>query len=157
MKMPIIFVLLLSRTHRAFSWDQKADGTKRMHKCLKRHNGGDNVTKVRRRSTSRNSFRDLFLQDPFAHLLKHAYGFQVLLKKHPPKHFDFRAFCNSSSKLWNALPQTVREADSSATFRRRLKSHPFSDWLSFSVSAGLTVHLNFSRSSQDFFFLYVSI
>ena len=45
-----------------------------------------------------------------------------------PKQLGFRAFCNSAPNLWNALPQTVREADSSATFRRRLTSHLYSDW-----------------------------
>ena len=90
MKMPIVFEFLLSRTIetdtiRAFSKDQKADGTKSMHICMSHHSGGDNATKVRRRSTCRNSFRDIFLHDPFAHHLKHAYRFQVLLKNTPKK------------------------------------------------------------------------
>ena len=71
------------------------------------------------------------------------------------KQFGFRAFCNSALKFCNALPQTIREADSSATFYRRPKSHLFSDWMSFSVSARLDVHRNFSMSSQDCF--YVSL
>ena len=75
----------------------------------------------------------------------------MLLKNTPKKQLGFRAFSNSAPKLWNALPQTIREADSSATFRRRLK-YLFFDWLSFSVSAWLTVHHNFSMSSQDCFY-----
>ena len=49
--------------------------------------------------------------------------------KHTQKQLGFRAFSNSTPNLWNALPHTIREADSSATFRRRLKTHLFSDWL----------------------------
>ena len=48
-------------------------------------------------------------------------------EKHTKKKLGFRAFSNSAPKLWNALPQTNREADSSATFRRRLKAHLFPD------------------------------
>ena len=48
-------------------------------------------------------------------------------EKHTKKQLGFRAFSNSDPKLWNALPQTIREADSSATFRGRLKPHIFSD------------------------------
>ena len=44
------------------------------------HRGGDNATKVRRRSSRRNSFCDIFLHDPFAHHLKQAFRFQVLSK-----------------------------------------------------------------------------
>ena len=135
-KLPIVFEFRLSRTIetdriRAFSWDQKADGTKRMHMCMPHHSGGGNATKVRRRSTCRNSLRDIFLHDPFLHHLRHAYGFLVLLQNAPKIQFGFRAFWNSAPKLWNVLRQTTREADFSATFRRRLKSHLFSDWLSF--------------------------
>ena len=88
MKLPIVTEFLPSRTIetdriKAFSKDQKADGTKSMHICMPHHSGGANATKVRRRSTCRNSFRDIFLHDPFAHHLKHAYGFQVLLKNTP--------------------------------------------------------------------------
>ena len=89
MKMPIVFEFLLSRTIetdtiRAFSKDQKADGTKSsIHIYMPHHIGGDNATKVRRRSTCRNSFRDIFLHDPCAHHPKHAYEFQVLLKNTP--------------------------------------------------------------------------
>ena len=50
-----------------------------------------NAMKVRHRSTCRNSFRDIFLHDPFAHHLKHAYGFQVLLKNTPQQQLGFRA------------------------------------------------------------------
>ena len=99
--------------------------------CMPHHSEGDNATKVRRRSTCRNSFRDIFLHDPFAHHLKHAFRFQVLpkntLQKKKTNQFGFRAFCNSTPKFWNSLPQTIREADSSATFRRRLNAHLFSD------------------------------
>ena len=48
---------------------------------------------------------------------------------HEQMQLCFRVFSNSAPKLWNALPRTIREADSSATFRRRLKTHLFSDWL----------------------------
>ena len=96
--------------------------------CMPHHRGGDNATKVRRRSTCRNSFCDIFLHDPFAHHLKHALRFQEL-PKNTPKKFGFRTFGNSAPKFWNALPQTIREADSSATFSRRLKIHLFSDFL----------------------------
>ena len=99
--------------------------------CMPHHSGGGNATKVRRRSTCRNSLRDIFLHDPFLHHLKHAYGFLVLLQNAPKIQFGFRAFWNSAPKLWNVLRQTTRETDFSATFRRRLKSHLFSDWLSF--------------------------
>ena len=125
--------------------------------CMPHHSGGDNATKVRRRKTCRNSFRDIFLHDPFAHHLEHALKFQVIPKNTREKkipQFGFRAFCNSSPQALECPTQTVREADSSATFRRRLKPHPFSDWLSFSVSAGLTLHRNFSMSSQDFFLCF---
>ena len=44
-------------------------------------------------------------------------------EKHTNKQFGFRAFSNSASKLWNALPQRVREADTAA-FRKRLKTPP---------------------------------
>ena len=57
-------------------------------------------------------------------------------------------------KLWNSPSQTIREADSSATFRRLPKTHQFPGWFSFSVSAGLTLHRNFSMSSQDFFYVF---
>ena len=108
------------------------------------HSGGDNATKVRRRNTCRNSFRDIFLYDPFAHHLKQLLIFLVLPKNtHTHKKFGFRAFRSSTPKLWNALPQTICEADSSATFHRCLKTYLFSDF-SFSVCAGLTVHQNFS-------------
>ena len=47
-----------------------------------------------------------------------------------PKAAWFQSFLsNSAPKLWNALPQTIREADSSATFRRRLKAHLSSKWI----------------------------
>ena len=87
MKPRIVFEFLLSRRTetdriKAFSKDQKADGTKSMHIYMPHHSGGDNATKVRRRSTCRNSFRDIFLHDPFAHHLKHALRFQVLPNKH---------------------------------------------------------------------------
>ena len=75
-------------------------------------------------------------------------------EKHGEKQFGFRAFYSSSPKLWISLPQTIRAADSSATFRRLLKTHLFSDRLSFSVSAGLTGLRNFSMSSQDFFLCF---
>ena len=90
MKSRIVFEFLLSRRTetyriRAFSWDQKANSTKSMHICMPHYSGGDNATKVRRRSTCRNSFRDVFLHDLFAHHLKHALRFLVLLKRHPGK------------------------------------------------------------------------
>ena len=43
-------------------------------------------------------------------------------EKHSKKQFGFQAFSNSASKLWNALPQTVREANTLAAFRERLKT-----------------------------------
>ena len=46
------------------------------------HSGGDNATKVRRRSTCKNSFRDIFLHDPFAHHLKHAFRSKCYWKTH---------------------------------------------------------------------------
>ena len=71
--------------------------------CMPHHSGGDNVTKRRHRITCRNSFRDIFLHDPFAHYLKHTLRFQVLPKntRGKKKKFGFRAFCNSSPKFWN--------------------------------------------------------
>lgn len=39
--------------------------------------------------------------------------------------FSFRALSNSCPKLWNALLQTIKEADSSSAFRRRLKRRLF--------------------------------
>ena len=59
---------------------QKADGTKSMHICMPHHSGNDNATMVQRRSTCRNSFRDIFQHDPFAHHLNHALRLQVLPK-----------------------------------------------------------------------------
>ena len=50
-------------------------------------------------------------------------------EKHTKKQLGFRAFSNSAPKLWNALPRTIREADSSATFRRRIKTHLLSECL----------------------------
>ena len=50
-------------------------------------------------------------------------------EKHTNKQLGFRAFSDSAPNLWNALPQAIREADSSTTFRRRLKTRLFSDCL----------------------------
>ena len=47
----------------------------------------------------------------------------------PKKQFGFRAFSSSAPKLWNALPQTIREADSVVVFHRHIKPHPFCEWL----------------------------
>ena len=82
----IVFEFLFSRRTetdriRALSRDQKADGMKSTPVCMPHRSGGDNAMKVRRRSTCRNSFRDIFLHDPFAHHLRHALRFQVLPKK----------------------------------------------------------------------------
>ena len=54
---------------------------------------------------------------------------QSATKRLNKKKLGFGAFPNSAPKFWNALPQTIREADSSATFCRRLKAHLFSVWL----------------------------
>ena len=78
-----------------------------------------NATKVRRRSTYSNSFHDI----PARSLRSSSQPLRRIsgaTEKHNEKQFGFRAFSNSAPKLWNALPQTIREADSSATFRRRL-------------------------------------
>ena len=121
------------------------------------HSGGDNATKVRCRSTCRNSFRDIFLYDPFAHL-KHALRFHVLpkntRKKTKPTQFGFRAFCTSSPQLWNVLPQTIREADSSATSRRRLKTHLFSDFL-FQYLLDSLCTVTFLGLPETFFCFYL--
>ena len=85
MKPRVVFEFLCSRRTetdrvRAFSQDQKADGIKSTPIYMPHHSGGDNTTKVRRWSACRNSFRDIFLYDPFAHNLKHTLRFQVLPK-----------------------------------------------------------------------------
>ena len=137
-----------------------AYGMKSTPTCMPHHSGGDNATKVLRRSTCRNSFRDIFLHDPSLVISSTPWDSKCYRKTHDKQQqqqktqLGFTAFCNSSPKLWNSLSQTVREADSSATFPGRLKTHLFSDWLSFSVSAGLTVHRNLSMSSQDFFLCF---
>ena len=69
MKPRTVFEFLLSRRtetdrNRVFSLDQKADGMKSTPVCMPHYSGGDNATKVRRRNTCRNSFRDIFLHDP---------------------------------------------------------------------------------------------
>ena len=45
-------------------------------------------------------------------------------EKHTQKLLGFRAFSDSAPKLWNALPQTVRKADSCLMFHRCLKTQP---------------------------------
>ena len=83
---------------------------------------------VQHRNTSRNSFPDMFLHDFFAHHHSHTYRFQALLKNTLKNSwFFFLAFSSSAHKLWNALPQTIKEACSLAAFHRRLKMHLFSE------------------------------
>ena len=50
-------------------------------------------------------------------------------EKNTQKKFGFRAFSNSAPKLWNALPQTIREEDPLAAFCRSQKTHLFSEWI----------------------------
>ena len=126
MKLPIVTEFLPSRTIetdriKAFSKDQKADGTKSsIHIYMPHRIGGDNATKVRRRSTCRNSFRDKLLHDSFAHHLKNAYGFQVLMKI-TPKTVWFQSFLqlcphvlkcpttnNQGSRFLFDVPQTSK-------------------------------------------------
>ena len=73
----------------------------------------------------------------------------MLLKNTPKKQLGFRAFSNSVPKLWNALPPTIREADSSPTFRRRLKAHPFSGFL-FQCLLDSLCTVTFLTLPQDF-------
>nr|KAG5712136.1 hypothetical protein BaRGS_014486 [Batillaria attramentaria] len=42
------------------------------------------------------------------------------------KRYDARSFKNAAPKLWNSLPETVKEAVSITAFRKRLKTRLFS-------------------------------
>ena len=124
MKMPIVSEFLLSRTIEtdriwAFSKDQKTDGTKSMHICYE--------------GTAPEYLQELISRHIPARSLRSSSQARLRIpsatEKHTIKQFGIRTFCNSAPKFWNTLPQTIREADSSATFRRRLKTHLFSDFL----------------------------
>ena len=58
---------------------------------------------------------------------------------HTKKHFGVRAFSNSIPKLWNSLPQTIRETGCSAVFRRRLKIHLFSELSMSDLNPSITI------------------
>ena len=78
---------------------------------------------------------------------------------HDTIHYDAKEhFAFYSTDIFHDLPQTLREADSSAMFCRHPKTHQFFfiDF-SFSVSAGLTMHCNFSISCQDPLYLLVLV
>ena len=70
-----------------------------------------------------------FPHHPFALHCNHPYRFQALPKKHMKKQLGFWACSNSAPKLWNALPQTIVEADSLVAFLRHLKTRLFCEWL----------------------------
>ena len=97
-------------------------------------------TKLNSRTRGKAGTTLLFLlHDPFARHLSYAYGLPSATEKQTfKKQYGSRAFSNSAPKLWNALPQTIREADSSATFHRRLKPHPFPRLIFFVFSVCLT-------------------
>ena len=105
----------------------------------------------RHRSTCTNSFRGIFLHDPFARHLIHAYGYQALLKNTPKS--------SLVSELSLSLPPSSgmpyhKQSGKQIPLRRSADVWKLTCFLtdfSFSVSAGLTVHRNFWMSSQDFF------
>ena len=68
--------------------------------------------------------------------------------------FSFRAFSSSGPKLWNALPQTIKEADSSSAFRRRLKSRLFFRKDLLAVHSVSILYLNYCDCLFILYYLY---
>ena len=62
-------------------------------------------------------------QDLSIVLHNHAYAFQVWTKINTKKEFAFRAFSNSTPRLWNAVPQTLNKCNSSTAFHKSLKAY----------------------------------
>ena len=52
-----------------------------------------------------------------------------LLKTKQNHQFCLQAVSSSAPKLWNALPQSIREADSLVAFHGRLKTYMLCEWL----------------------------
>ena len=82
-----------------------------------------NATRARCRNTCRNSYK--LPTRPLPSSSQPRLRIRSAVEKHIQKQFGFRAFNNSDSGLWNALPQTLRGAYCSSAFRRRMKTHFF--------------------------------